>query len=187
MTVLSVWRDARRVGVLDTLPNGDVRFTYDADVVAEARPESAVGFRSPVRAKPYTGLEAAAVFENLLPEGTLRSTLGQATKHDPSDTVGLLGAVGGECAGSLQLWPEGESPPLEPEYDDVSGSALSVAFTRASGQLRQVTGRVSLSGAQPVSARSTNFRGMGRPRRSSSNGRVRTSPVSSKPKWSGCA
>ena len=149
MTVLGVWRDARRVGVLDTLPSGDVRFTYDAEVVAEARPESAVGFRCPVRAKPYTGLEAAAVFENLLPEGTLRSTLGQATKHDPSDTVGLLGVVGGECAGALQLWPAGESPPLKPEYDDVSAPAMRVAFTNARGQLRQVTGRASLSGAQP--------------------------------------
>ena len=149
MTVLTVWRDARRVGVLDTTPNGDVRFTYDAEVVAAARPELAVGLRCPVRAKPYTGVDAAAVFENLLPEGTLRSTLGQATKHDPSDTVGLLGVVGGECAGALQLWPEGEEPPERAEYDDVSSSALSVAFASAGGQLRQVTGRASLSGAQP--------------------------------------
>ncbi len=149
MTGLTVWRDARRVGVLDTTPDGAVRFTYDAEVVAEARPESAVGFTCPVRAKPYIGLEAAAVFENLLPEGTLRSTLGQATKHDPGDTVGLLGVVGGECAGALHLWPEGESPPVKPEYDDVSAPALSVAFTNARGQLRQIAGRASLSGAQP--------------------------------------
>lgn len=149
MTVLIVWRDTRRVGVLDTAPNGDVRFTYDADVVGEARAEYAVGLKCPVRAKPYTGVEAAAVFENLLPEGNLRSTLGQATKHDPSDTVGLLGVVGGECAGALQLWPEGGSPPLHAEYDDVSTTALSAAFMSAGGQLRQVTGRASLSGAQP--------------------------------------
>ncbi len=149
MTVLTVWRDTRRVGVLDTAPNGDVRFTYDADVVAEARAEYAVSLKCPVRAKPYTGLEAAAVFENLLPEGNIRSTLGQATKHDPSDTVGLLGVVGGECAGALQLWPKGESPPLHAEYDDVTAAALSGAFMSAGGQLRQVTGRASLSGAQP--------------------------------------
>ncbi|MEP6733496.1 MAG: HipA domain-containing protein [bacterium] len=148
MTALTVWRDSRRVGVLDTTPNAEVRFTYDAAVVAEARPEFAVGYKCPVRAKPYTGIEAAAVFENLLPEGTLRSTLGQATKHDPNDTVGLLGVVGGECAGALQFWPEGESPPVKAEYDDVSASALSVAFRSAGGQLRQVVGRASLSGAQ---------------------------------------
>jgi serine/threonine-protein kinase HipA len=149
VTVLTVWRDTRRVGVLDTTSNGEVRFTYDAEVVADARPEFAVGLRCPVRAKPYTGIEATAVFENLLPEGTLRSTLGQATKHDPGDTVGLLGVVGGECAGALQLWPAGESPPARAEYDDVSESALRLAFASAGGQLRQVTGRASLSGAQP--------------------------------------
>lgn len=149
MTVLTVWRDTRRVGLLDTAANGDVRFTYDSNVVAEARPEYAVGLRCPVRAKPYTGTDAAAVFENLLPEGALRGALGQATKHDPSDTVGLLGAVGGECAGALHLWPEGVSPPLHAEYEDVSAAKLNAAFTSASGQLRQVTGRASLSGAQP--------------------------------------
>lgn len=39
MTVLTVWRDARRVGVLDTTPTGDVRFTYDTgdDVVQLVR------------------------------------------------------------------------------------------------------------------------------------------------------
>lgn len=146
---LTVWRDGLRVGTLATTAVGEVQFTYDADVVAAGQPESAVGLRCPVRAKPYTGLDAAAVFENLLPEGTLRSTLGQATKHDPGDTVGLLGVVGGECAGALQLWPEGQSPPVSAEYDDVSGAALQSAFAAAGGQLRQVTGRASLSGAQP--------------------------------------
>ncbi len=147
--VLTVWRDARRVGLLDTAPDGQVRFTYDADVVADPHPEYAVGWRCPVRAKPYTGLAAAAVFENLLPEGALRSALGLATKHDPSDTVGLLGVVAGECAGALQLWPAAVSPPQQAEYDDASDATLSAAFTVANAQLRQVMGRASLSGTQP--------------------------------------
>lgn len=149
MTALTVWRDARRVGRLDTAPSGDVRFTYDADVVAEGRPEFAVGLRCPVRAKPYVGADAAAIFENLLPEGSLREALGQATKHSAGDTVGLLGVVGGECAGALQLWPEDAPPPARVEYDDVSAAALDRAFSVAGGLLRQVTGRASLSGTQP--------------------------------------
>jgi serine/threonine-protein kinase HipA len=149
VTPLAVWRDTRRVGLLDTTADGSVRFTYDPDVAAEGRAEDAVGFICPVRAKPYEGLESAAIFENLLPEGSLRDALGQATKHDASDTVGLLGVVGGECAGALQLWPVAMEPPDEPQYDDVSGATLSTAFAGASGQLRQATGRASLSGAQP--------------------------------------
>jgi serine/threonine-protein kinase HipA len=153
MTVLTVWRDAQRVGVLDTASNGEVRFTYDSNVVEEAReearPEYAVGLRCPVRAQPYAGPEVAAVFENLLPEGTVRDALGRATKHDPSDTLGLLGVVGGECAGALRLWPDGILPPLHAEYEDVSDTTLSVASTDADATLRQVTARASLSGALP--------------------------------------
>ncbi len=137
------------MGVLDSAPNGDVRFTYDADIIAEKRAENAVGFKCPVRATPYTGQIAESVFENLLPEGVLRSTLGQATKHDPSDTIGLLGAVGGECAGALQLWPEGTTPSAVHEYELVSKETLTTAFNNASFMTRQVTGRSVLSGVQP--------------------------------------
>jgi serine/threonine-protein kinase HipA len=149
MSALVVWRDARRVGRLDTAPNGDVRFTYDASVAAEPQSADRVGFRCPVRAAPYVGADAAAVFENLLPEGGLRDALGQATKHDPSDTVGLLGVVGAECAGALQLWPEDVEPPANAAYDPVTETTLMTAFEGAGGQLRQVRGRASLSGAQP--------------------------------------
>ena len=149
MSALVVWRDTRRVGRLDTAPNGDVRFAYDAAVVANPHPADRVGFRCPVRAAPYAGPDAAAVFENLLPEGGLRDALGQATKHDPGDTVGLLGVVGGECAGALQLWPEHVVPPTAAVYDPVTQATLTTAFATAGGQLRQVMGRASLSGAQP--------------------------------------
>jgi len=149
MSALVVWRNARRVGRLDSAPNGYVRFTYDAAVAANPTPADRVGFRCPVRSAPYVGSDAAAVFENLLPEGGLRDALGQVTKHDPSDTVGLLGVVGAECAGALQLWPEDVEPPAKDSYDPVADATLMTAFASASGQLRQVTGRASLSGAQP--------------------------------------
>lgn len=148
MTTLGVWRGTRRVGRLDTTGSNDVRFTYDPAVVADPRPTDRVGFRCPVRAAPYVGPDAVAVFENLLPEGGLRVALGQATKHDPSDTVGLLGVVGGECAGALQLWPEEVASPPAPTYDPVTAATFTAAFNTAGGQLRQATGRASLSGAQ---------------------------------------
>ena len=148
MTRLGVWRETRRVGTLDTMPNHDVRFTYDPEVATDRRPDDAVGLQCPVRAQPYVGRDALAIFENLLPEGALRDTLGQATKHDASDTVGILGVVGGECAGALQLWPDGMEPPRHAAYDELSEPNLRAAFSVADGQLRQVTGRASLSGAQ---------------------------------------
>ena len=154
MSALVVWRDGRRVGLLDTSSDDRVRFTYDPDVVSAAADSSEaaqvlnVGFRCPVRAKPYEGLDVEAVFENLLPEGALRESLGMATKHAPGDTLGLLGVVGGECAGALQLWPEGEAPPATLQYDPFTPGGVVTAFAGTGWQLRQVTGRASLSGAQ---------------------------------------
>lgn len=148
MTTLVVWRDEVRVGVLDTTANHEVRFTYDPEVVAGGNRAHMVGVRCPLRVQPYVGPAAEAVFENLLPEGELRRVLGQATKHDATDTVGLLGVVGGDCAGALHLWPEGTAPPATPAYDPCAAATLRAAFSAADGQLRQVTGRASLSGAQ---------------------------------------
>ena len=149
MSALDVWRDKQYVGRLDLSSNGDVRFTYDPSVVETARPEHAIGLRCPVRARPWVGGDPHAIFENLLPEGRLREALAAATKHTTTDTIGLLGVVGGECAGALQLWPQGTSPPTADAYDELSPQMLDSAFAGAGGQWRQVTGRASLSGAQP--------------------------------------
>ena len=61
----------------------------------------------------------------------------------------LLGVVGGECAGALHLWPQDVVPPTTAAYDPVTEATLTTAFASADGQLRQVMGRASLSGAQP--------------------------------------
>ena len=143
---LVVHREGRRVGVLDLTSNEEVRFSYDAEVVARGDPSDAVGFRCPVRAKPWVGRDVLAVFENLLPEGGLRDALGQLTKHDAGDTLGLLGVVGGECAGALQLWPEAEDPPAPGRYEPLPESGLATLFSRADGLRSQVEGRASLSG-----------------------------------------
>ena len=148
MSRLVVYRSDRRVGVLDMTPNEEVRFSYDEVVVERADPVDAVGFRCPVRAKPWVGRDALAVFENLLPEGALRDALGQMTKHDAGDTVGLLGVVGGECAGALQLWPEDAEPAREARFEAMLTEGLDQAFGRADGLRAQVDGRASLSGTQ---------------------------------------
>ncbi|MBI3568514.1 MAG: HipA domain-containing protein [Gemmatimonadetes bacterium] len=149
MSALVVWRDTHRVGVLEYVPNGGARFTYDPAVVAARDPGLAIGVRCPVRAAPYVGQPVDAIFENLLPEGDLRRVLAQGTKHDVGDIIGLLGVVGGDCAGALHLWPEGTEPPATPRYASLTPDELTQAFTVAEGQLRQAVGRASLSGMQP--------------------------------------
>jgi len=144
---LVVSRGGRRVGVLDD-DSGRLRFTYDADVVARRDASDAVGFRCPVRAEPWVGRDPAAVFENLLPEGGLRTLLAQLTKRDATDTVGILGLVGGDCAGALQCWPADQPSSPAPRYDPLPADGLASLWSRAAGLRSQVDGRASLSGTQ---------------------------------------
>jgi serine/threonine-protein kinase HipA len=111
----------------------------------------------PVRAATFDDTQARPCFENLLPEGDLRAYLAKTEKVDESDVVGLLAAFGGECAGALSLWPEGELPPPTPEYapcgaDDVRAalamSRAQEASVRRSPAQALKRGRLSLSGAQ---------------------------------------
>lgn len=148
MTPLIVWRGDQRVGKLE-MERAGLRFTYDPAVIEENNPASSISIRCPIRKAPYASPEAEAVFENLLPEGDLRRALALGTKHDATDTVGLLGVVGGDCAGALQLWPEDRNPPDTPQYDELTEPMLDRAFSTAGGQLRQAAGRASLSGTQP--------------------------------------
>jgi serine/threonine-protein kinase HipA len=110
-----------------------------------------------VRAGTFDDHQARPCFENLLPEGDLRAYLAKTVKVDDGDVVGLLAAFGGECAGALSLWPEGELPPPSPEYAPCSRGDVRAALAMAREQEVSVRGspaqalkrgRLSLSGAQ---------------------------------------
>lgn len=146
-----------------------VTFTYDDAVLGDQT--AAVSVRLPVRAAPFPEYEALPCFENLLPDGDLRALLAASVRLASNDVVGLLGVFGGECAGALSLWPNGQTPPAVPTYRpctaaDVHGafapSALAAAADLAkpsrpddaggsvSAGLARVLarGRISMSGAQ---------------------------------------
>ena len=89
-----------------------------------------------------------AFFENLLPEGVLRTMLEQESKA--STTFGLLKAAAGDTAGGLTILPAG-SQPEPPSYETVGWDYIEKYF--AGGlQARGITppsgSRTYLSGAQ---------------------------------------
>lgn len=148
---LWVYKDARRVGELSCTHNGTVVFRYDSSVWGD--PTAAVSLRMPVRREQYDRLDALSCFENLLPEGDIRGLIAAETKHDERDVVGLLGVVGGECAGALRLWPAGEEPPALDTYTPCAvgdlRAALGMANRGAAGSaVAHRTSRTSMSGAQ---------------------------------------
>ncbi len=162
---LTVWKDSTHVGVLESDALGRLRFRY-VDAVLD-RPDLAVSVRLPVRRQPWDDQDALPCFENLLPESDIRTHIAQATHMASKDVSGLLGVIGGECAGALTLWPDGELPPEPPVYEACTQASLTNLFTAAgshSAALQQRT-RQSMSGAQDkvVLLRTTDNRGRADP------------------------
>jgi serine/threonine-protein kinase HipA len=146
--MLDVYLYEDQVGRLWEDESRGILFQYGDRALAE--PERyRLSVSLPVREAAYQS-PGRYFFENLLPEGDAREALAAATKFDRSDVTGLLGEVGGECAGAVSLWPPNSQPP-DPEdwtyqdvnLEDVVDAVDGLAGDRSSGRL---SARQSLSG-----------------------------------------
>ncbi|MBI5941777.1 MAG: type II toxin-antitoxin system HipA family toxin [Caulobacterales bacterium] len=107
---LSVWWDGSQVGLLRIDEHGDLAFTYGADWLADPR-RPAVSFSLPRRAEPFNRRETRPFFAGLLPEEGQREAAARALGVSKANDFRLLERLGGDVAGALTLWPEGEAPP----------------------------------------------------------------------------
>lgn len=148
--MLDVYLHGEPIGRIDQRADGLLSFRYGERALDEPA-RHALSVRLPVRARPYDHGATIAFFENLLPEGDGRDLVAHARHFSPDDVPGLLGAIGGECAGAVSLWPHGERPPETPAYRALSPDEMQALFGReyaARAMEVQVAGRVSMSGAQ---------------------------------------
>lgn len=107
---LTVWWDAAVVGALTIDPRGEMGFVYSTEWLADgAKP--ALSFSLPKREEPFGRRECRPFFEGLLPEESQRLAVAGALGVSANNEFKLLNALGGEVAGALTLWPEGEKPP----------------------------------------------------------------------------
>lgn len=107
---LGVWWDRARVGVLSLDEHGDLGFAYDAAWLADDdRP--AISFSLPKRGEPFGRRETRPFFAGLLPEAEQREAVAQALGVSKANDFRLLERLGGDVAGALTLWPDGEAPP----------------------------------------------------------------------------
>jgi HipA N-terminal domain len=150
---LTVWWDSARVGLLRIDDNGDLEFVYDPDWVGDpARP--AVSISLPKRLESFNRRETRPFFAGLLPEEAQRDAVAHALGVSRANDFRLLERLGGDVAGALTLWPEGEAPPqprgvaaTEPLTDDRLLQVL--ARLPARPMLAGEEGlRLSLAGAQ---------------------------------------
>ena len=90
-------------------------------------------------------------FDNLLPEGDIRTAIAKLKRVSERNTFALLEEIGGDCAGAISLWPEGEEPRKNEGYTAVSDERLNKLLADMQKRPLLVIEdelRLSLAGAQ---------------------------------------
>ena len=150
---LSVWWEEAIVGTLQVNQHGEMRFAYSSEWLADAS-RSAISLSLPKQLKPFTQRQCRPFFAGLLPEESQRDAIAAALGISERNDFGFLEALGGDVAGALSLWPEGEAPPMpdpsgvpRPLTDDELVELLDTLPTRPLLAGREGL-RLSLAGAQ---------------------------------------
>lgn len=150
---LSVWWDATAVGTLQVNQHGEMHFSYALEWLADSS-RLAISFSLPKRPEPFRQRECRPFFAGLLPEESQRDAIAGALGISKRNDFAFLEALGGDVAGALSLWPEGETPPVanpserpRPLSDDELVGLLETLPTRPLLAGREGL-RLSLAGAQ---------------------------------------
>lgn len=109
-TSLSVWWDDRIAGTLSIDRHGELGFAY-AEGWLDDPALTPLSQSLPKRPEPFSRREVRPFFAGLLPEEAQREVIAQALGISQANDFRLLEALGGDVAGALMLWPEGEMPP----------------------------------------------------------------------------
>lgn len=150
---LLVWWDGVVVGTLQVNQHGQMRFTYAGGWLADAsRPP--ISFSLPKQEQPFKQNQCRPFFAGLLPEDGQRDIVAGALGISKGNDFAFLEALGGDVAGALSFWPEGEAPPSpvptgtpRPLSDDELVDVLEALPTRPLLAGREGL-RLSLAGAQ---------------------------------------
>lgn len=97
----------RQIGLLSR-HRGALSFEYTAEALELGAGSPLLSVSMPTRARRYGGAVPTAFFDGLLPEGEARRMIAYDFEVDEHDVLGLLRAIGRDCAGALVIIPEGE-------------------------------------------------------------------------------
>ena len=106
---LDVFWSGRIVGRYDLLEDGSELFTYDGNYL-ESADAAPISHSLPLRADPYGRRQLRPFFAGLLPEESQRQRVAAYLGLAESDDFSMLEAIGGECAGALEIIPHGKAP-----------------------------------------------------------------------------
>lgn len=146
---LNVWHNQDIVGYLQQNSQGQISFAYDSDWLKKG---FAISCTLPLQAEEFAAQEGIAhrFFANLLPEAGAREQAVRDLKITNTD-FNLLRAIGGECAGALNILEAQYVPNQKSSYHLLSDSDLKKILLRKGQPFRWEEGelpRLSLAGAQ---------------------------------------
>ena len=152
---LNLWYEKQLVGNLWNNDLDRIGFRYSTDWLA-SETRFAISLQLPLQVKDFPSDEGSAhrFFSNLLPEGQARAHIINDLKITDSD-YSLLEAIGGECAGALNILPDVSEPESREnwEYTKLSKESLETLIKRRGNGInfRNENNnpiRLSLAGAQ---------------------------------------
>jgi len=150
--LLDVYFGTTRAGALRQDEAGMLEYAYDPAYL-DRRGRRAISFSMPLVREAYGDRVARPFFSGLLPDEGARQRLAGALGLSAGNVFGLLEVIGGECAGTLSLYPAGEEPPATD--DDGVEILTAERLAEILGKLRErpLLGgeegvRLSLAGAQ---------------------------------------
>lgn len=148
---LDVFWDGRIVGRYDLLKDGDELFFYDSEYL-ESPNAAPISHSLPLRADPYGKRQLRPFFAGLLPEESQRQRIATYLGIVETDDFSMLEAIGGECAGALEIVPHGKTTHIAKEslsLCDESRLSEIVESLPYRPMMAGETGlRLSLAGAQ---------------------------------------
>ena len=109
---LALWANGERVGRWTVSSRGDMELQYDLGWLASpaGRPLS-LSLPFTFGNEPLKGDTVAHYFEGLLPDSdAIRRRVAARFKTGSTDAFDLLGAIGRDCVGALQLLDEDQEP-----------------------------------------------------------------------------
>ena len=160
---LDIFWNGRIVGRYDLLDDGSELFSYDGSYLESADAVS-ISHSLPLRADPYGKRQLRPFFAGLLPEESQRQRIAAYLGLAESDDFSMLEAIGGECAGALEIIPHGKSPHGSAESLSPCGEDRLLEIVKSLPYRPMLAGetglRLSLAGAQsklPVVFRDGHF------------------------------
>ncbi|MEX2274621.1 MAG: type II toxin-antitoxin system HipA family toxin [Actinomycetota bacterium] len=150
---LAIWLYGTRVALIGQ-ERGRLRLAYTDDALARYQLGVPVlSLSLPLRPERYPHGVVRSFVDGLLPEGESRQVIANDLGLLREDTLGLIRALGRDCAGALVIQPEGDAPPPQPttltaqSLDDAELDGL-VANLRSAPLGIDGRVRLSLAGVQ---------------------------------------